>query len=53
MVRKVLLWLARALPLAQRWIEIAPTCCGTCASCYASMGTGLTTTVIGTFRRRT
>jgi hypothetical protein len=35
------LWLLKLFPFLSRWIEVAPACCGVCASCMTNTATGL------------
>jgi hypothetical protein len=45
------LWLTAVFPVLQRWVDLAPACCGTCPTCLGTAATGMTTTWLGSLRR--
>jgi hypothetical protein len=51
-VLRLRFWLLRMAPFLERWMEVAPACCGTCPSCLGATAGGMTTTLLGTLRRR-
>jgi hypothetical protein len=45
------LWLLRIAPFLERWVEVAPACCGTCPTCLGATAAGMTSTFVGSIRR--
>jgi hypothetical protein len=40
------LWLLKLFPFLSRWIEVAPACCGVCASCMTTTAGSLLLPVV-------
>ena len=42
----VRLWLVKLFPFLSRWIEVAPACCGVCATCVTNTASSLLLPVV-------